>query len=183
MHSCNGSGLCKVRPTELGALDCILSTRRYLKIGLELNAFLSDRARRALYRWRQPLRRDQVAGLRYRLQAIVELFRQKTQLLRALYYTALMDDQEYSSIRPLLDWLEYNGFTVVTNPAKEFTDASGRRKIKGNMDIELAVDALQLADRLFRRRRFPHPCYRASADGQARQCDLHPGESAADDRR
>jgi uncharacterized LabA/DUF88 family protein len=79
---------------------------------------------------------------------LLTLFRQKTQLLRALYYTALMDDQEYSSLRPLLDWLEYNGFTVVTKPAKEFTDASGRRKIKGNMDIELAVDALRLADRL-----------------------------------
>ncbi len=30
---------------------------------------------------------------------------------------------------------------MVTKPAKEFTDSMGRRKIKGNMDIELAVDA------------------------------------------
>ncbi|MGL5137758.1 MAG: NYN domain-containing protein, partial [Beijerinckiaceae bacterium] len=66
-------------------------------------------------------------------------------LLRAFYYTALIEDQEYSSIRPLVDWLDYNGYTVVTKPAREYTDAMGRRKIKGNMDIELAVDAMELA--------------------------------------
>jgi uncharacterized LabA/DUF88 family protein len=57
----------------------------------------------------------------------------------------MVEDQEYSSIRPLIDWLDYNGYRVVTKPAKEFTDSSGRRKIKGNMDIELAIDALELA--------------------------------------
>jgi uncharacterized LabA/DUF88 family protein len=72
-------------------------------------------------------------------------FQSKAYLLRAYYYTALVEDQEYSSIRPLIDWLDYNGFTVVTKPAKEFTDASGRRKIKGNMDIELCVDALEMS--------------------------------------
>ena len=76
------------------------------------------------------------------------LFGQRAQLVRAFYYTALADDQEYSSIRPLIDWLGYNGFTVVTKPLKEFTDASGRRKVKGNMDIELAVQAIQLAPAL-----------------------------------
>jgi uncharacterized LabA/DUF88 family protein len=65
-----------------------------------------------------------------------------------LYYTALAEEQEYSSIRPLIDWLDYNGYSMVTKPTKEFTDASGRRKIKGNMDIELAVDAMELADHL-----------------------------------
>jgi len=73
-------------------------------------------------------------------------FQKRGYLLRAYYYTALVEDQEYSSIRPLIDWLDYNGFKVVTKPAKEFTDAGGRRKIKGNMDIELAVDALELAN-------------------------------------
>jgi len=72
-------------------------------------------------------------------------FGQKGQLVRALYYTAIAEDQEYSSIRPLIDWLDYNGYTMVTKPTKEFTDSSGRRKIKGNMDIELAVDAMKLA--------------------------------------
>ena len=69
-------------------------------------------------------------------------------LVRAYYYTALVEDQEYSSIRPLIDWLDYNGFAVVTKPAKEFVDSMGRRKIKGNMDIELAVDAMEMADHL-----------------------------------
>src|SRR5690606_20439776 len=59
---------------------------------------------------------------------------------------ALVEDQEYSSIRPLIDWLDYNGYKVVTKPAKEFTDSTGRRKIKGNMDIELTIDALELVD-------------------------------------
>ena len=73
-------------------------------------------------------------------------FQKHGYLLRAYYYTALVEDQEYSSIRPLIDWLDYNGYKVVTKPAKEFTDASGRRKIKGNMDIELAIDAMELSD-------------------------------------
>ena len=77
---------------------------------------------------------------------LLGVFRQKGQLIRALYYTALAEDQEYSSIRPLIDWLDYNGYTMVTKPTKEFTDATGRRKIKGNMDIELAVDVMEMAD-------------------------------------
>src|SRR6476619_7221183 len=72
-------------------------------------------------------------------------FQSKAYLLRAYYYTALVEDQEYSSIRPLIDWLDYNGFRVVTKPTKEFVDSTGRRKVKGNMDIELAIDALELA--------------------------------------
>ncbi|MEZ0223577.1 MAG: NYN domain-containing protein [Alphaproteobacteria bacterium] len=70
----------------------------------------------------------------------------QSRLVRAFYYTALMEDQEYSPIRPLIDWLDYNGYTMVTKPAKEFTDHAGRRKVKGNMDIELAIDMMELAD-------------------------------------
>jgi uncharacterized LabA/DUF88 family protein len=69
-------------------------------------------------------------------------------LLRAFYYTAVLEDQEYSSLRPLTDWLSYNGYTVVTKPVKEFIDAGGRRKVKGSMDVELAVDAMELADQI-----------------------------------
>jgi uncharacterized LabA/DUF88 family protein len=76
---------------------------------------------------------------------LLKEFQGKGTLLRAFYYTALIEDQEYSSIRPLIDWLDYNGYRVVTKPTKEFTDAGGRRKVKGNMDIELAIDALELA--------------------------------------
>ena len=74
-----------------------------------------------------------------------EEFAGKGRLIRALYYTALVEDQEYSPIRPLVDWLDYNGYTLVTKPAKEFTDAMGRRKVKGDMDIEIAVDMLELS--------------------------------------
>lgn len=87
-------------------------------------------------------------GIDIDYKRLLQLFRQKGQLVRALYYTALAEDQEYSSIRPLIDWLDYNGFSMVTKPIKEFTDATGRRKVKGNMDIELAVDAMRLADHL-----------------------------------
>ena len=73
-------------------------------------------------------------------------FQGKGYLLRAYYYTALAEEQEYSSIRPLIDWLDYNGYTVVTKPTKEFVDASGRRKIKGNMDIELAVHVMEMVE-------------------------------------
>lgn len=75
-------------------------------------------------------------------------FRSQGRLVRALYYTALAEDQEYSSIRPLIDWLDYNGYSMVTKPTKEFTDSMGRRKVKGNMDIELTVDAMKLAPHL-----------------------------------
>src|SRR5262249_9263490 len=66
-------------------------------------------------------------------------FQSRGALLRPFYHTAVIEDQEFSSIRPLIDWLDYNGYTVVTKPTKEFVDQAGRRKIKGNMDIELAV--------------------------------------------
>ena len=79
---------------------------------------------------------------------LLELFQKQGQLVRAFYYTALLDDQEYSPIRPLVDWLDYNGYTMVTKPTKEFTDAQGRRKIKGNMDIELAIDVMEMAPHL-----------------------------------
>jgi uncharacterized LabA/DUF88 family protein len=76
---------------------------------------------------------------------LLQEFASRGTLVRALYYTAI-EDQEFSSIRPLTDWLDYNGYTVVTKKTKEFIDASGRRKVKGNMDIELAVDAMELAE-------------------------------------
>ncbi|WFU14481.1 NYN domain-containing protein [Bradyrhizobium sp. CB3481] len=79
---------------------------------------------------------------------LLKEFQSRGTLLRAFYYTAIIEDHEYSSIRPLIDWLGYNGYTVVTKATKEFIDASGRRKLKANMDIELAVDAMELADHI-----------------------------------
>jgi uncharacterized LabA/DUF88 family protein len=79
---------------------------------------------------------------------LLEVFAQRGRLIRAFYYTALVEDQEYSPIRPLVDWLDYNGYCMVTKPTKEYTDAFGRRKIKGNMDIELAIDVLEMAEKV-----------------------------------
>ena len=79
---------------------------------------------------------------------LLEMFAKQSKLIRAFYYTALIEDQDYSPIRPLVDWLDYNGYTMVTKPTKEFTDATGRRKIKGNMDIELAIDMMEMAQHL-----------------------------------
>jgi uncharacterized LabA/DUF88 family protein len=76
---------------------------------------------------------------------LLQEFQSRGVLLRAFYYTAMIEDQEYSSVRPLVDWLDYNGYTVVTKSIKEYIDANGRRKLKGSMDIELAVDAMEIA--------------------------------------
>lgn len=79
---------------------------------------------------------------------LLAYYRQQGQLVRALYYTAISEDENYSSVRPLVDWLDYNGFTMITKPTKEFRDSFGNRKIKGNMNIELTVDAVRLAANL-----------------------------------
>jgi len=68
-------------------------------------------------------------------------------VLRAFYYTSIIEE-EYTSVRPLVDWLDYNGFTVVSKTTKEFIDACGRRKLKGNLDVKLAVDAMQLTEHI-----------------------------------
>ena len=84
-------------------------------------------------------------GLEIDYKKLLQEFRSRGNLLRAFYYTAVIEGQEFSSIRPLIDWLDYNGYQVVTKPTKEFVDHNGRRKLKGNMDIELSVDAMELA--------------------------------------
>ncbi|WP_046868788.1 NYN domain-containing protein [Microvirga massiliensis] len=83
---------------------------------------------------------------------LLEYFSQNATLVRAYYYTALREDNEYNSLRPLIDWLDYNGYKVVTKPTKEFVDPEGIRRVKGNMDIEIAVDALEITpfvDRIY----------------------------------
>lgn len=79
-------------------------------------------------------------------QKLLKVFGDAGILVRAYYYTALLEDQEYSPIRPLVDWLEYHGYTLITKAAKEFTDGHGRRKVKGNMDVEIAIDALKMSE-------------------------------------
>lgn len=79
---------------------------------------------------------------------LLEFFRKKAHVIRAYYYSAVLETEEYSPLKPLTDWLAYNGYTLITKPAKEFTDATGRRRVKGNMDIELAIDVLEMAEHL-----------------------------------
>lgn len=81
-------------------------------------------------------------------RSLLSFFRRKCHLVRALYYTTLLESQGQSSLRPLVDWLEYNGFSMVTKTVKEFTTASGQRRFKGSMKIELTVDALRMANSL-----------------------------------
>jgi uncharacterized LabA/DUF88 family protein len=76
---------------------------------------------------------------------MLEEFQRLGSTVRAFYYTTMPEDRANCSIRPLVNWLDYNGYRVVTKTEKEFLDASGRRTIKGNMNVELAVDVMELA--------------------------------------
>jgi uncharacterized LabA/DUF88 family protein len=87
-------------------------------------------------------------GVEVDYRKLLEEFRRRGRLVRAYYYTALVENDDYSPIRPLVDWLQYNGFKVVTKPAKEFTDSAGRRRVKGDMDVEITVDMLNLSTRV-----------------------------------
>src|SRR6202020_1774025 len=77
-----------------------------------------------------------------------EYSRKKPHVIRAYYSSAVLETEEYSPLKPLTDWLAYNGYTLVTKPAREYTDRSGRRRVKGTLDIELAIDMLELADKI-----------------------------------
>jgi uncharacterized LabA/DUF88 family protein len=81
-------------------------------------------------------------------KSLLVAFRKKANIIRAYYYSAILESEEFTPLKPLTDWLSYNGYAMVTKPAKEFVDAQGRRRIKGNMDIEIAVDMLELSDRV-----------------------------------
>lgn len=85
-------------------------------------------------------------GIEVDFKRLLALFRSKGRLVRALYYSPEIEEQEFSAVRPLLDWLAYNGFAVISKPVKHFTDAHGVRKLKGSMNIQIAVDAMRLAD-------------------------------------
>ena len=84
-------------------------------------------------------------GLEIDFRKLLKEFQSRGRLVRASYYTALVESDEYSPIRPLVDWLAYNGFNVVKKPAREFVDREGRKRVRGNMDVELAVDMLEAA--------------------------------------
>jgi uncharacterized LabA/DUF88 family protein len=100
---------------------------------------------RRLHRWRQSLWHRQALGFDIDYKKLLKELQCRGNLLRAFYYTAIFEDQQYSSIRPLVDWLDYNGYAAVTKTSKEYVDSSGRRKFKTDMDVELVVDAMALA--------------------------------------
>ncbi|OUJ07746.1 NYN domain-containing protein [Acetobacter malorum] len=76
---------------------------------------------------------------------LLDFFTSKTHIIRAYYYAAILDTEDYSPLKPLTDWLSYNGYFLVTKPAREFTDSTGKRRVKGNMEIEIAVDMMEMA--------------------------------------
>jgi len=79
---------------------------------------------------------------------LLGFFRARGRLLRAYYYSTLLETEEYSPLKPLTDWLVYNGYSLVTKAAREYVDQAGRRRVKGNMDVELAVDMLEMSPRM-----------------------------------
>jgi len=83
-------------------------------------------------------------GFEIDFKRLLSFFREQTRLIRAMYYTTLPDEDQYSSLRPLLDWLDYNGYTMVTNRAKEFSS----RRANSGLEVEMAVDALMLSSNL-----------------------------------
>lgn len=74
------------------------------------------------------------------------LFARKGRLVRAFYYTTVIENQELSSLRPLIDWLDYNSYTVLTKPVRDYTDSHDRLRVKSTIHVDLAIDALGMAD-------------------------------------
>ena len=73
--------------------------------------------------------------------------------MRAHYYTPLFEDGASPDwLIRLTDWLAYNGYQVVTQPARmvrrRIEDENGETywisEVKGNVDLQLAVDMLTL---------------------------------------
>jgi uncharacterized LabA/DUF88 family protein len=91
---------------------------------------------------------SKLLGMDIDFRRLRDLFAHQSQLIRTLYYTAVSEETEFSAVRPLLDWLNYNGYTVVTKPAKTYVDTEGRQKTKTNMGVDIAVDAMRLAPHL-----------------------------------
>lgn len=72
---------------------------------------------------------------------------EKYNVHRIYYYTALVEqDGEKILLKPLVDWLTYNGFMLITKSARVMINREGVKKIKGNMDVEIAVDAMNIAN-------------------------------------
>ncbi|XAO70580.1 MAG: NYN domain-containing protein [Acetobacteraceae bacterium] len=82
-------------------------------------------------------------GFEVDYRMVLDFFRLKSRLMRAFYYIAIPETEDYSPLKPLTDWLAYNGYSLVTKTVREFTDQGGRKRLKGNMDVEIAVDLME----------------------------------------
>jgi uncharacterized LabA/DUF88 family protein len=88
-------------------------------------------------------------GVNLDYKKLLKNFKEAANLIRLNYFTAVFENSvEYNSIRPLLDWLDYNGYMVHEKPAKEFTDSAGRRKVRGNVAIDMSVHMMESASHL-----------------------------------
>lgn len=66
------------------------------------------------------------------------------QIVAARYYSGVSDKDAYKNVRDFLSVVSKAGFALVTKPIREFPDGT----VKGNVDIEIAVDIMAMVDRL-----------------------------------
>lgn len=72
---------------------------------------------------------------------LLDLLRGDEMLLRAFFYTGV--DQQAERQQGFLLWMRRNGYRVVEKELKTFADGTK----KANLDVEIAVDMLSLADK------------------------------------
>src|SRR5437660_819895 len=71
----------------------------------------------------------------------------RTTVVYAGYYTAVKQDRNGNRpLQPLLDFVGDHGYSLVTKPTKSYTQDDGIEIIKGNMDVELTCDVLELTE-------------------------------------
>src|SRR6266566_1791882 len=91
---------------------------------------------------------SRAAGFRIDFAKVLKHWQNEGQVQDASYFTALPPKDVPSPLRTLTDWLQYNGWFLITKEVKDHLGADGIFKIKGNMDVEIAVKAMSLSDRI-----------------------------------
>lgn len=85
-------------------------------------------------------------GISVDFKRLLQWLRERTRLVRAIYFTALVEeDDEVISVKPLVDWLDYNGYMTVTKAARIYSNEDGTRRVKGSMNVEIAMMMAELA--------------------------------------
>jgi len=83
-----------------------------------------------------------LAGFYVDYQKMREYFASYGELVGSYYFTALPPRGEHTTIRPLLDALQYKGWKLVSKETTVNQDG----KMKGNMDIEIVIQGIRLLD-------------------------------------